>query len=117
MIAVVIPCYRVRDRVLDVLKQTGRDVDAIYVVDDACPEGTGRRVETECRDPRVRVLYHERNQGVGGATLTGFRQASRDGARILVKLDGDGQMDPRFIPLLVRPIETGRADYCKGNRF
>jgi glycosyltransferase involved in cell wall biosynthesis len=63
------------------------------------------------------VLHHTANQGVGGATLTGFRQAQADGADIVVKLDGDGQMDPALIPALVRPIVEERADYAKGNRF
>ncbi len=117
MIAVVIPCYRVRDRILDVLRGIGEECDLIYVVDDACPQATGKWVEQECRDPRVRVLCHAANQGVGGATLTGYRQALADGAEVLVKLDGDGQMDPRLIPRLVTPIRTGAADYTKGNRF
>jgi glycosyltransferase involved in cell wall biosynthesis len=117
MIAVVIPCYRVRERILGVLRGVGRECDRIYVVDDACPQGTGKLVEEECKDPRVRVLYHAANQGVGGATLTGYSQALADGSEILVKLDGDGQMDPRLIPRLVTPILSGRADYAKGNRF
>ena len=117
MIAVVMPCYRVRDQVLDVIARIGRECDAIYVVDDACPEGTGDHVEAHCRDPRVRVLRHAENQGVGGATLTGYRAALADGATVLVKLDGDGQMNPAQIPRLVAPIVRGKADYAKGNRF
>ncbi|MCG8592189.1 MAG: glycosyltransferase family 2 protein [Proteobacteria bacterium] len=117
MIAVVIPCYRVRKQILGVLAGIGPECDAIYVVDDACPDQTGALVEEECRDPRVRVLYGERNRGVGGATLEGYRAALAEGARILVKLDGDGQMDPALIPRLVRPLEQGEADYAKGNRF
>ncbi len=117
VIAVVIPCYRVKKHVLGVLSAVGPECDAIYVVDDACPEGTGDRVEAECHDDRVRVLRNEHNLGVGGATLAGYRAALSDGADIVVKLDGDGQMDPSLIPRLVRPIEDGEADYCKGNRF
>lgn len=117
VIAVVIPCYRVRDQILDVLKGIGDECERIYVVDDACPEGTGDHVEQHCSDPRVRVLRHATNQGVGGATLTGYRHALEDGADVLVKLDGDGQMDPALIPRLVRPVVSGVADYAKGNRF
>jgi dolichol-phosphate mannosyltransferase len=65
----------------------------------------------------VRVLRHDRNRGVGGATLTGFKQALEDGAEIIVKIDGDGQMDPSLVPRLVAPIVACRADYAKGNRF
>lgn len=117
MIAVVIPCYRVRRHILSVLSGIGKECDRIYVVDDACPEESGRLVEESCADPRVRVIRLEQNQGVGGATLAGYRRAIEDGAEILVKLDGDGQMDPALIPRLVRPIQDGLADYTKGNRF
>ena len=63
------------------------------------------------------MLRHAANQGVGGATITGYRAALADGADIVVKLDGDGQMNPRAIARLVAPIVQGRADYAKGNRF
>lgn len=116
-IAVVIPSYQVKALILDVITGIGPEVDAIYVVDDACPEGSGVFVSGECKDPRVTVLFHETNQGVGGATMTGYRQAIRDGADVIVKLDGDGQMDPSLIPSFVRPIAEGMADYTKGNRF
>jgi glycosyltransferase involved in cell wall biosynthesis len=117
MIAVVIPCYRVAPHILGVLAAIGPEVGAIYVVDDACPERTGDLVEARCTDPRVRVLRHAGNQGVGGATVTGYRQAIADGADVIVKLDGDGQMDPAEILRLTRPILQGDADYTKGNRF
>ena len=117
MIAVVIPCYRVKDQILDVVSGIGPECRAIYVVDDGCPEGTGDHVEAECRDPRVRVLRHEKNRGVGAATLTGYEAALVGGAAVIVKIDGDGQMDPSWIPRLVRPIQDGEADYVKGNRY
>jgi dolichol-phosphate mannosyltransferase len=116
-IAVIVPCYRVKDQVERVLDGIGPECRRIYVVDDACPEGTGDWVEERCRDPRLRVLRHGTNQGVGAATLTGYRAALDDGAEILVKIDGDGQMDPSAIPPLVAPILEGEADYVKGNRF
>jgi len=83
-IAVVIPCYRERAHVLDVLARIGPEVAAIYVVDDCCPGHTGDLVATECRDDRVR-----NNLGVGGAVLAGARLALTDGHRIVVKVDGD----------------------------
>jgi glycosyltransferase involved in cell wall biosynthesis len=116
-VAVVIPCYRVGARVLAVLARIGPEVAAIYVVDDACPEQVGALIEREVRDPRVRVVRHERNQGVGAATLTGMALAAKEGATVLVKIDGDGQMDPALIPNFVAAILRGDADYAKGNRF
>lgn len=116
-VAVVIPSFRVRSHILGVLARIGPEVSRIYVVDDACPDRTGDFVESSQNDPRVRVLRHEQNQGVGGAVLTGYAQAIHDGAHIIVKIDGDGQMDPALIPTLVGPILRGDADYSKGNRF
>jgi glycosyltransferase involved in cell wall biosynthesis len=116
-IAVVIPCYGVRKQILGVLGAIGPEVAAIYVVDDACPESTGQYVTASCSDARVRVVTNEKNLGVGGATMRGYAAAMDDGMDILVKLDGDGQMDPARIPSLVRPLLEGAADYAKGNRF
>lgn len=116
-IAVVIPSYRVSRHILGVIASIGPSVRQIIVVDDACPDGSGALVETQCRDPRVVVLRHEVNQGVGGAVLTGYRHAIDSGAEIIVKIDGDGQMDPGLLPRFVRPIAEGMADYTKGNRF
>ena len=116
-VGVVIPSYRVSAWILGVVERIGPEISRIYVVDDACPDGSGDRVERDCGDPRVTVLRHERNQGVGGAVLTGYRAALADGMDIIVKVDGDGQMDPSLIPDFVEPIAAGEADYAKGNRF
>ena len=116
-VAVVIPCYRVSLQILDVVAAIGPEVDAIFVVDDACPEQSGHRVEDECAEPRVRVLRHAENRGVGGAMVTGYRAALAGGHDIVVKIDGDGQMNPALIPAFARPLAAGAADYAKGNRF
>ena len=116
-IAVAIPCYKVTQHVLGVIAAIGPEVSVIYAVDDACPEGSGRFIEQNNQDPRVRVLYNPENRGVGGAVLTAYQAALADGIDVVVKVDGDGQMDPRLIPRFVAPIRQGRADYTKGNRF
>jgi glycosyltransferase involved in cell wall biosynthesis len=116
-VAVVIPAYRVRNHVLGVIARIGPEVRSIFVVDDQCPEQSGDLVEAECTDPRVTVVRREQNGGVGAAVKTGYRAALAAGADVVVKVDGDGQMDPTEIPRLVRPILAGRADYTKGNRF
>jgi glycosyltransferase involved in cell wall biosynthesis len=116
-IAVVVPCFRVSRQIMGVLAAIGPEVERVFVVDDACPEHTGDLVERACTDPRVRVLRHAENRGVGGAMVTGYRAALDDAAEIVVKVDGDGQMDPAFLPTMIHPIVAGRADYAKGNRF
>lgn len=116
-IAVVIPSYRVKAHVLDVIARIGDEVARIYVVDDACPEGSGAFVSEHCHDPRVTVMTHAVNKGVGGAVMTGYKAAIDGAATIIVKVDGDGQMRPELIPKFVAPIIAGQADYTKGNRF
>lgn len=117
MIAVVIPCYRVTKHILKVINSIGPEVSRIYVVDDACPDGSGRLVDAECQDNRVHIIWHEKNQGVGGAMKSGYQQAITDEMEIVVKIDGDGQMNPNLIHKFVLPILKGEADYTKGNRF
>ncbi|MBT2338998.1 MULTISPECIES: glycosyltransferase family 2 protein [Pseudomonas] len=116
-VAVVIPSYRVTAHIIDVIQAIGPQVWRIYVIDDACPDGSGQHVLDTCTDPRVRVLPHDVNKGVGGAVMTGYREAIADNATIIVKIDGDGQMDPALIPFFIEPILAGEADYTKGNRF
>ena len=116
-IGVVIPCYRVIAHVGDVIARVGPEVAAIYCVDDACPDSSGDWIEANVRDPRVVVLRNAQNQGVGGAVMAGYRQAIEDGMDVIVKIDGDGQMDPALVTAFVTPILRGDADYTKGNRF
>ena len=116
-VAVVIPCFRVKKHVLNVIAAIGPEVERIYVVDDKCPEDSGRFVLEHSKDNRVTVLFHEVNQGVGGAVMTGYRAAIEDGAAVIVKLDGDEQMDPKLVARFIKPIIEGKADYTKGNRF
>lgn len=116
-VAAILPCFKSKRNVGRVIAEIGPEVDLIVVVDDACPVATGRFVESNCLDPRVLVVYNEINLGVGGAVIRGYREALARGADILVKIDSDGQMDPKLIPLLVHPLRAGFADYAKGNRF
>ena len=116
-IAVIIPCYCVASHIQSVIESIGPEVGWIIAVDDACPEGSGDFIERACRDPRVQVIRHENNLGVGGAVMTGYRLAQELPAEAIVKLDGDGQMEPALIPALCEPLLRGRADYAKGNRF
>lgn len=115
-IAVVIPAFRVASEIGAVLNAMPSEVDRIFVVDDASPDGLAAAVEG-LANPRVTLLRHEKNQGVGGATVTGMRAALEAGCDIVVKCDGDGQMDPRAIPRLIEPILSGYADHAKGSRF
>jgi dolichol-phosphate mannosyltransferase len=117
-IAVVIPCYRVTRSIEQVIQGIGSEVAMIVCVDDACPDNSGSFIAARfATDPRVSVVSNEKNLGVGGAVCHGYHVAIDARADIIVKLDGDGQMEPGLIPNLVAPIAAGDADYVKGNRF
>lgn len=115
-IAVVIPAYRVAGLIADVIARIPPDVAYIIVVDDASPDNL-QEVLRHIPDPRLIVLCHSTNRGVGGAMKTGFTKALELEAEIIVKIDGDGQMDPQLLPQFVLPILTKQADMTKGNRF
>ena len=117
MITVVIPCYKVSNHILGVLDKIGQEVDRIFVVDDLCPEKTGGLVKHKCTDQRVKVLFNNTNLGVGGATIRGINEALSESSEIIIKVDGDGQMDPGLIPTLIEPLLNAQADFTKGNRF
>ena len=117
-IAVVIPAYKVENQIVETLARIPDYISQIIVVDDAPPDSTGEIVEqAKVKDARITLVKNVKNQGVGGAMLTGFKEALKINAQVILKIDGDGQMsgyDPR--PLL-EPLILGQADYVKGNRF
>jgi dolichol-phosphate mannosyltransferase len=117
-VAAVIPAYNVARELGDVLRQMPQIIRTIVVVDDASKDDTAAIAEGYAKiDPRIVVIHHEQNRGVGGAMITGFRKTLELGADIVVKIDGDGQMPLWLVPQLVQPLVDGTADYTKGNRF
>ncbi len=117
-IAAVIPAYGVEHNIESVLDGLPSFLKHIIVVDDASPDSSGKLVAAAAQnDRRITLVTHSKNLGVGGAMVSGFRKALELGAQVVVKLDGDGQMDPVHIPALVKPLIQGKADYVKGNRF
>jgi len=117
-VAVVIPAYRVERDIPAVLRGIPKYIRHVIVVDDASPDSTPDLVTASAKkDRRIVLIRHRQNEGVGAAMISGFRKALELGSQIVVKLDGDGQMDPAYIPALITPLIEGRADYTKGNRF
>ncbi len=115
-VACVIPAYNEAALIAGVLSAIPDFVTRIIVVNDASTDDTGAVVERS-PDLRILLIHHATNQGVGGAVISGYRKALELGADIVVKIDGDGQMDAAQIRRLVAPVEKGKADYCKGVRF
>lgn len=115
---VILPAYNEGRHLAEVVGRIPEWVDGIIVVDDGSTDDTLQVAEGLTHvDPRVQVVHHEANQGVGGAMITGFRAILDRGLDVAIKMDADGQMDPAELPTLVRPIELGLAEYVKGNRF
>jgi glycosyltransferase involved in cell wall biosynthesis len=115
-IGVVVPAFRAETTLGDVLRAIPKGVAHVFVVDDASPDAGARAAES-LGDPRVRLIRHEANRGVGGAVKTGYRAALDAGCDVIVKMDADGQMDPAHLDELIRPLLLGQAGYAKGNRL
>jgi glycosyltransferase involved in cell wall biosynthesis len=113
---VIIPMYRVEAQIQRVIGSIPAWVEGIIAVDDASPDESARKAMETC-DPRLTLVRHTANRGVGGAMLSGYNRAIELGATVLVKMDGDGQMPAEHLPEMIRPILLGQADYAKGNRF
>ncbi len=116
-ISVVIPCYREKAHVLEVISRVPDYVDNIICVDDSCPDKTGDFIKQNSIDDRIVVITHDDNKGVGGAMISGYKAALEASSDIIVKIDGDGQMEPELLPQFINLIINNNADYTKGNRF
>ncbi len=117
MVVVVIPAFKVKRHILDVIARLGPEVDKILVVDDHCPEQSGLFVRENSTDPRLEVLYNEKNLGVGGTVKRGYVRALDLNADVVIKIDGDDQMDPAYLKSFISLIVDHGFDYAKGNRF
>ena len=114
-IAVAIPCYKVEQHLKQVVSGLPPLIDIILLVDDCSPDGTPALVDRLADGSRIVAIHHPQNKGVGGAMKTAFRKAMEMEADVVVKLDGDGQMDASYIAPLVEALEG--ADFAKGNRL
>jgi glycosyltransferase involved in cell wall biosynthesis len=115
-VAVVVPAHDEEALVATTINGIPDFVDRIYVVDDASGDGTAAAARAAC-DRRVEVLVHERNEGVGGAIVTGYRRAVADGADVACVMAADNQMDPRDLERIALPVARGDVDYAKANRL
>lgn len=115
-VAVVVPAYAEEELITATLAGIPPWVDAIYVVDDHSPDQTRERVRAHA-DPRVELLCHSENRGVGRAIATGTQHAFAQGAEFIAVMAGDNQMDPADLDAVLAPLCEDRADYVKGNRF
>lgn len=115
-ISVVIPAYNEARLIVRTLRSIPAYVPHVVVVDDASLDDTSERARA-LGDPRVEVIRHAENRGVGAAIVTGYRRAFAAGADACAVMAGDGQMDPADLERLLRPVLTGEAAYAKGDRL
>jgi glycosyltransferase involved in cell wall biosynthesis len=115
-IAAVVPAYREEKMIATVIETMPEYVDHIVIVDDCSPDDTSGAVE-RVGDPRVTLIRHEQNQGVGGAIITGHKAALELGADVNVIMAGDAQMDPTYLPDLLDRVTDGGYGFAKANRF
>ena len=115
-VAVVIPAYNEEHLIGATVSGIPGFVDRIYVVDDCSTDATVERAKA-LADPRVEVIVHERNQGVGGAIVTGYHRAIAERLDVTCVMAADNQMDPEDLEHLARPVARGEVDYAKANRL
>jgi glycosyltransferase involved in cell wall biosynthesis len=114
-VAVVVPAYNEEGLVASTLSGMPAFVDRVFVVDDGSADATAERADTG--DPRVEVIRHEGNRGVGGAIVTGYQAAMREEIDVAAVMAADGQMDPAELESFVAAVADGGCDYAKANRL
>jgi len=115
-VAVVVPAFDEEHLIGTTIASMPELVDRVIVVDDASRDGTAAAAQTS-GDPRVEVITHEQNQGVGAAILTGYRCAFEHGVDVTCVMAGDNQMDPADLEAIAGPVARGEVDYAKANRL
>ena len=115
-VAVVVPAFEEELLVADTIRGIPDFVDLIVVVDDRSSDQTVERAR-ETGDPRLEVIVHDRNQGVGGAIATGYARCRELGVDVTCVMAADNQMDPDELATIVGPVARGEADYVKANRL
>ncbi len=115
-LGVVVPAYDEEELIVSTLQGIPGFVDRIYVVDDASGDETAERARS-VGDPRVEVIVHDRNRGVGAAIVTGYKRALVDRMDATAVMAGDNQMDPDELERLALPVVRDEVDYAKANRL
>jgi glycosyltransferase involved in cell wall biosynthesis len=115
-VAVVVPAYDEEQLIATTVHGIPGFVDRIFVVDDHSGDATAERARS-IGDPRVEVIVHERNRGVGAAIVTGYKRALTERVDATAVMAGDNQMDPDELEELTLPVVRGELDYAKANRL
>ncbi|MGB4595483.1 MAG: glycosyltransferase family 2 protein [Anaerolineaceae bacterium] len=118
LLTILIPAYNEAESISQVIESMPREMESIdviqvMVVDDGSKDRTAEMAE----QAGAIVVSHNYNRGVGAAFKTGLEKALELGADLMVNIDADGQFSPDDIPLMIKPILDGKADFVSGDRF
>jgi glycosyltransferase involved in cell wall biosynthesis len=117
-IAVVIPCYKVEKHIQKVVADIPRYITSIILINDASPDKTGEILDQLAIDnSKITVIHHSKNQGVGGGMVSGFQEAIKQNMDVVIKIDGDGQMDISYFEKMLKAVFEDKYNFVKGNRF
>lgn len=120
-VIIVMPAYNAEKTIQSVFERIPKDVlgriSDFIVVNDGSTDGTENTVRKLAKKYPIKLINHEENKGYGGAQKTGFRQALKDNADIVVLLHSDGQYAPELLMEMIKPIEDGKADIVGGSRI
>src|SRR5437868_7123673 len=115
-VAVVVPAHDEENLIGETIRSIPEFVDRVFVVDDASQDDTAGAVRG-LSDPRVQLIEHERNLGVGAAIITGYKRALEERIDVTAVMAADAQMDPNDLETLVAPVARFEVDYAKANRL
>jgi glycosyltransferase involved in cell wall biosynthesis len=115
-VGVVVPAHNEEQLIASTLQGIPGFVDRIFVVDDASVDETADRARS-VDDPRVEVIVHAQNGGVGAAIVTGYKRALAARLDATAVMAGDNQMDPDELEQLAVPVVRDEVDYAKANRL
>jgi glycosyltransferase involved in cell wall biosynthesis len=117
-IGVVVPAYNEAKQISKVIETMPDFVDRIIVVDDASTDDTIKILKRYQKDsPRIDIIEHKMNLGVGGAIASGYKRALEEALDVTAVMAGDGQMDPNDLTSIIEPVVNDSTDYAKGNRL
>jgi hypothetical protein len=116
-IVVVSPAYNEAETVGDVVRSIPQEVEGLRVVPVVVSDGSEDRTARRAREAGALVTELPIRRGGGLALRVGYEIALQLGAEIVVTMDADGQHLAEELPVLVRPILDGDADYVNGSRI